>query len=277
MQQGHFRLDYQPKINLATGELTGVEALVRWNHPDLGMIPPNTFIPLAEETKMILPLGEWILREACEQARKWQVSGYQPFRIAINLSAVQLEEPTILETIKGILKETGVATNFIEIELTESTFADREGMQETIRMIRELGITVSIDDFGTGYSTFSYIKELPADTLKIDMAFVRDLHQSEGSRAIVQAIVTLADTVGLNVIAEGIECDEQVEILKELGCQEGQGYFYGKPTTPQNCESFMKKTKFRRINIQKIVELSQMLSWTYNRVIGMGGYLTWKK
>ena len=241
VQQGHFRLDYQPKINLATGELTGVEALVRWNHPDLGMIPPNTFIPLAEETKMILPLGEWILREACEQARKWQDSGYQPFRIAINLSAVQLEEPTILETIKGILKETGVATNFIEIELTESTFADREGMQETIRMIRELGITVSIDDFGTGYSTFSYIKELPADTLKIDMAFVRDLHQSEGSRAIVQAIVTLADTVGLNVIAEGIECDEQVEILKELGCQEGQGYFYGKPTTPQNCESFMKK------------------------------------
>jgi diguanylate cyclase (GGDEF)-like protein/PAS domain S-box-containing protein len=241
VQQDHFRLDYQPKINLATGELTGVEALVRWNHPDLGMIPPNTFIPLAEESKMILPLGEWILREACGQARKWQDSGYQPFRIAVNLSAVQLEEPTILETIKGILKETGIATNFIEIELTESTFADREGMQETIRMIRELGITVSIDDFGTGYSTFSYIKELPADTLKIDMAFVRDLHQSEGSRAIVQAIVTLADTVGLNVIAEGIESDEQVKILKELGCQEGQGYFYGKPTTPQNCESFMKK------------------------------------
>ena len=168
-----------------------------------------------------------------KQARKWQDSGYQPFRIAINLSAVQLEEPTILETIKGILKETGVATNLIEIELTESAFADREGMQETIRKIRELGITVSIDDFGTGYSTFSYIKELPADTLKIDMSFVRDIHQNEESRAIVQAIVTLADTVGLNVIAEGIESEEQVEILKELGCQEGQGYFYSKPTTPE--------------------------------------------
>ncbi len=241
VQFGNFNLDYQPKVNLMTGELTGVEALVRWNHPDLGRISPDKFIPVAEETKLILPLGEWVLREACKQIRQWQESGYQPFRTAINMSAVQLEEPTIMKTIKAILEETGVTTDLIEIELTESAFADREGMRETVQEIRGLGITVSIDDFGTGYSTFSYIKDLPADILKIDMAFVRDIHRNEDSRAIVEAIVTLADIVGLNVIAEGIEYVEQATILKELGCREGQGYYYSKPSSPEECEQFMKK------------------------------------
>lgn len=238
---GHLHLDYQPKVNLKTGELIGVEALVRWNHPDLGRIPPDKFIPVAEETKIIIPLGEWVLREACGQARKWQDSGYRPFRVAVNMSAVQLEEPTILHTIKTILDETGVTTDLIEIELTESAFADREDMQGRIREIRALGITVSIDDFGTGYSTFSYIKELPADTIKIDMSFVRDIHLKEDSRAIVKAIVTLADTVGLNVIAEGVECEEQAAILMDLGCHEGQGYYYSKPASPDACEQFMRK------------------------------------
>ncbi|KAA0948869.1 EAL domain-containing protein [Sporosarcina sp. ANT_H38] len=238
---GHLHLDYQPKVNLKTGEMIGVEALVRWNHPDLGRIPPDKFIPLAEETKIIIPLGEWVLREACGQAKKWQDSGYKTFRVAVNMSAVQLEEPTILNTIKTILNETGITTDLIEIELTESAFADREDMQGRIREIRALGITVSIDDFGTGYSTFSYIKELPADTIKIDMSFVRDIHLNEDSQAIVRAIVTLADTVGLNVIAEGVECEEQVTILTELGCREGQGYYYSKPTSPDTCEQFMEK------------------------------------
>lgn len=241
VQLGHFNLDYQPKLNLTTGKLTGVEALVRWNHPDLGRIPPDRFIPVAEETKIILPLGEWILREACMQAKKWQDSGYQPFRTAVNMSAVQLEEPTILTTIKEILDETGVTPNLIEIELTESAFANRKDMRETVLKIREFGITVSIDDFGTGYSTFSYIQELPADILKIDMSFIREIHENDDSRAIVEAIVTLADIVGLNVIAEGVEYGEQVEILKELGCREGQGYYYSKPVSPEDCESFMKK------------------------------------
>jgi len=238
---GHLHLDYQPKVNLKTGKLIGVEALVRWNHPDLGRIPPDKFIPVAEETKIIIPLGEWVLREACGQAKKWQDSGYEPFRVAINMSAVQLEEPTILHTIKTILEETGVTTDSIEIELTESAFADREDMQGRIREIRALGITVSIDDFGTGYSTFSYIKELPADTIKIDMSFVRDIHLNEDSQAIVKAIVTLADTVGLNVIAEGVEYEEQAIILMNLGCREGQGYYYSKPTSPDECEQFMRK------------------------------------
>lgn len=241
VQLGHFHLDYQPKIDMKSGDLIGVEALVRWNHPDLGRIPPDKFIPVAEETKIILPLGEWVLREACKQARKWQEKQYKPVRIAINMSAIQLEEPDIVETIKSILEELEVGPELIEIELTESVFANREGSRRKIEEIRKLGILVSIDDFGTGYSTFSYIKELPVDMLKIDMAFIKDIHTNEESRAIVQAIVSLADTVGLNVIAEGVECEEQIRILVECGCSQGQGYYFSKPTTPIECERFMRK------------------------------------
>jgi len=236
-----FHLDYQPKVNLQTEEWIGLEALVRWNHPELGMISPGKFIPVAEETKIILPLGEWILRESCRQAKEWEDRGYKPLRIAVNMSAVQLEDPYIINTIKDILDETGITTELIEIELTESSFADREGMRDTIREIRALGITVSIDDFGTGYSTFSYIKELPADTLKIDISFVRDIHKCEDSRAIVNAIVKLAETAGLNIIAEGVECEEQAAILKTLGCDEAQGFYFSKPMSPRDCEQKMDK------------------------------------
>ncbi|MCZ2259782.1 putative bifunctional diguanylate cyclase/phosphodiesterase [Sporosarcina sp. G11-34] len=236
-----FHLDYQPKVNLLTEEWIGLEALVRWNHPELGMISPGKFIPVAEETKIILPLGELILRESCRQAREWQDKGYKPLPIAVNMSAVQLEEPYIINTIKDILDETGVTTDLIEIELTESSFADKECMRETIREIRALGITVSIDDFGTGYSTFSYIKELPADTLKIDISFVRDIHKCEDSRAIVNAIIKLAEIAGLNIIAEGVECEEQAAILKALGCDEAQGFYFSKPISPSECEQIMVK------------------------------------
>lgn len=240
----YFYLDYQPKVNLKSGELIGVEALVRWNHPDLGRIRPDKFIPVAEETKLILPLGEWVLLEACKQAKKWQDKGYM-YSVAVNISAVQIEEPTFLATVQEILTVTGVDPTLIEFELTESSFADRGGMQAKITEIKKLGITVSIDDFGTGYSTFSYIKELSADTLKIDMAFVRDIHLNEESRAIVRAILSLANTVGLNVIAEGIELQEQIDILLSYGCNEGQGYFFSRPTTPELCEEMMKTRSVR--------------------------------
>lgn len=244
VKMGHFTLEYQPKMNLSRRSLSGIEALVRWNHPDLGRIPPDKFIPLAEETKIILPLGEWILREACRQAAEWKRQGYVPFRIAVNMSTVQLEDPEIVETIKRILFEEEVEPQLIEIELTETSFADRDEMRETIQRIRNLGMHVAIDDFGTGYSTFSYIKELPADTVKIDMSFVKDIDVNENSRTIVKAIVTLADTAGLNVIAEGIETEEQAKILRSLGCREGQGYFFSKPLPPADCEfMFSKPTK----------------------------------
>ncbi|MFS0576175.1 EAL domain-containing protein [Sporosarcina sp. 179-K 3D1 HS] len=238
---GQFHIDYQPKIHLQTNELIGVEALVRWNHPDLGRIPPDKFIPVAEETKIILPLGEWVLREGCKQANDWLQKGFSPFRLAINMSPVQVEDPGTVAVIQKILEETGTPAELIEIEVTESTFADREGLRGQIQAIRDLGITVSIDDFGTGYSTFSYIKELPADTLKIDMSFIRDIHENEESRAIVKAIIALADTVGLRVIAEGVEYEEQAEILRSFGCLEAQGYLFSKPIPPEVCEQFMRR------------------------------------
>lgn len=241
IQKEHFKLEYQPKFNLAYEELIGVEALVRWDHPDLGRITPDRFIPIAEETRMIIELGEWIFREACLQAKKWEKAGYVKYIVGINMSIVQLEEPTIVSTIESILTETRIDPKYIEIEVTESAFSEREDIKEHIIEIRKLGIHVSIDDFGTGYSTFSYIKELPADILKIDMAFIRDIHTNTKSRAIVKAIISLAHTVNLKVIAEGIEYEEQVEILLEDGCLFGQGYYYSKPVVPEACERFMKK------------------------------------
>lgn len=242
IQLEHFKLDYQPKFNLARKELTGVEALVRWDHPDLGRVTPDRFIPIAEETRMIVELGEWVFREACQQAQKWIEVGYEPSRVAINMSIVQLEEQQIVASIKQILDETATDPQHIEIEITESAFSERDDIQEKIQEIRKLGITVSIDDFGTGYSTFSYIKELPADILKIDMAFIRDIHTNSKSRAIVKAIISLAKTVNLKVIAEGIEYEEQADILLEDGCLEGQGYYFSKPISPEACAHFMKKT-----------------------------------
>lgn len=235
---GYFHLDYQPKFEIASQEIIGVEALVRWDHPDLGRIPPNQFIDIAEETRMIIVLGEWILREACRQARTWEKAGYY-YSMAVNVSAVQLEDEGFLERLTQILKEEGNQPDLLELELTESFFADRSEIQEVITAIRRLGVKIAIDDFGTGYSSFSYIKELPVDTLKIDRAFIKDLGDKEGSSAIVEAILTVAHTVGLDVVAEGIETKEQLEILRDLGCQQGQGYYYSRPTSPSECEGFM--------------------------------------
>ncbi|PID19757.1 PAS domain S-box protein [Sporosarcina sp. P35] len=228
VQQQHFYLEYQPKVLLDTGELTGVEALVRWKHPDLGIISPVKFIPLAEETKIIVPLGEWILREVCKRAAL-EVQAGKFCRFAVNVSTVQMKEEGFADSVLAIIREYNVPSDMIELELTESSFIDTEGMKKSLQKLRSEGVTVAIDDFGTGYSTFSYIKELPADTLKIDMAFVRDILENENSQAIVKAIVTLADTAGLNVVAEGIEMPEQAKMLYDLGCREGQGYYYGRP------------------------------------------------
>ncbi|WP_158233142.1 EAL domain-containing protein [Sporosarcina sp. P7] len=235
VQQQHFYLEYQPKVLLDTGELTGVEALVRWKHPDLGVIPPDKFIPLAEETKIIIPLGEWILREVCKRAQIELAAGVR-CRFAVNVSTVQMREEDFIDTVLNIIKEFRVPPEMLELELTESSFMDTEGMKESIQRLRSKGITVAIDDFGTGYSTFSYIKELPADTLKIDRSFVRDILENVNSQAIVKAIVTLADTAGLNVVAEGIELQEQAKMLYNLGCREGQGYYFGRPMSLEDAK-----------------------------------------
>lgn len=237
--QGDFHLDYQPKFNIQTEKMTGVEALVRWNHPDLGRIRPDQFIHIAEETRMIIPLGEWVLREACRQAKVWEDKGYR-YTMAVNISVIQLKEENFLETVKAVLDEVGNDPKLLELELTESVFANHVEIYDAINAIRELGIKIAIDDFGTGYSSFSYIKELPIDTLKIDRAFIRDCDGSKENTAIIEAILSVAKTIQLNVVAEGIEEAHQVELLKELGSEQGQGYYFSKPTTAAECEKFME-------------------------------------
>lgn len=240
MEHEHFHIDYQPKYALPTGKLVGAEALVRWNHPELGRIPPNKFIPIAEETGLIVPIGEWILRRACEQNRAWQAQGYPPFRVSVNLSVRQFYQPDLVEKIRGILEDTGLDPQWLELEITESIFADMDNAVPILQTIRDLGVHISIDDFGTGYSSFSYVKHLPVDTLKIDASFIRDVHTNKESQAIVRAILTIAQTLHLNVIAEGVEREEQLAFLHEEGCSEGQGYLFSKPIPRQDIEALLK-------------------------------------
>ncbi|WP_245671343.1 sensor domain-containing protein [Pseudobacillus wudalianchiensis] len=234
-----FHIDYQPKMDITNNEVIGMEALVRWHHPELGRIPPNKFIPLAEETGLILPLGEWVLRHGCKQNKEWQRKGYKPLRISINMSVRQLAHPNIVEKIQEILTETELDPELLELEVTESVFADFDHAADTLQQLRDSGIHISIDDFGTGYSSFSYIKYLPVDTLKIDASFIRDIHHNEESQAIVQAVLTLARTLGMNVIAEGVESKEQLAILHEDGCNQGQGFLFSKPLSGQDFETYL--------------------------------------
>ncbi|KMY54250.1 hypothetical protein AC623_10155 [Bacillus sp. FJAT-27231] len=238
-----FHIDYQPKMDITNNEVIGMEALVRWHHPELGRIPPNKFIPLAEETGLILPLGEWVLRHGCKQNKEWQLKGYKPLRISINMSVRQLAHPNIVGKIQEILTEIELDPELLELEVTESVFADFDHAADTLQQLRDLGIHISIDDFGTGYSSFSYIKYLPVDTLKIDASFIRDIHHNEESQAIVQAVLTLARTLGMNVIAEGVESKEQLAILHEDGCNQGQGFLFSKPLSGQDFETYLMEAQ----------------------------------
>ncbi|CAG7627820.1 hypothetical protein PAESOLCIP111_02956 [Paenibacillus solanacearum] len=237
-----FHIDYQPKVDLATGQLTGMEALVRWIHPELGRIAPNKFIPIAEETGLIIPLGEWVLRKGCAQNKVWQNQGYPPLKLSVNLSARQFYQADLLDQIRDILDETGLEPQWLELEVTESIFADIDDAAVILQKIRNLGVNMSIDDFGTGYSSFSYIKHLPIDTLKIDASFIRDIHQNKESHAIVRAILSLAQTLNLNVIAEGVESTEQVAVLSEGGCHQAQGYLFSKPISSEHFEKMLQNT-----------------------------------
>ncbi|RJS59029.1 bifunctional diguanylate cyclase/phosphodiesterase [Bacillus sp. PK3_68] len=240
-----FHIDYQPKMDISKNQLIGMEALVRWDHPELGRISPNKFIPVAEETGLILPLGEWVLRRGCRQNKEWQNKGYPPLKISVNMSVRQLAHPNIIERIEEILTETGLEAQWLELEVTESVFADIDHAADTLQRLRDIGIHISIDDFGTGYSSFSYIKYLPVDTLKIDASFIRDIHQNEESQAIVQAVLTLARTLGINVIAEGVESQEQLDVLNEDGCSQGQGFLFSKPLSGEDFETYLMEAAER--------------------------------
>ncbi|HZG82287.1 MAG TPA: EAL domain-containing protein [Brevibacillus sp.] len=239
IEQKHFEIYYQPKMDIGSKQLVGMEALVRWIHPELGMIPPNRFIPIAEETGMILPLGEWILREACRQNKEWHEQGYE-LKVSVNLSARQIYQKDLVENIRQILNDTELDPKWLELEITESIFVKMEEATPVLQQIREEGIQISIDDFGTGYSSFSYIKSLPVDTIKIDASFIRDVHHNQESQAIVKAIVTIAESLNMNVVAEGIELTDQAEALQLNGCDQGQGYLFSKPLAKQDFDQYLK-------------------------------------
>jgi diguanylate cyclase (GGDEF)-like protein len=234
LDNNEFSLHYQPQVNLKSGQVMGVEALLRWDNPELGWVSPAEFIPLAEEVGLINRIGLWVLAEACQQNKCWQDQGYSPIRVAVNLSASQLADNNLADDILALLKANELAAQYLEVEITENVFIDApKSVYGTLQKLRKHGVHISLDDFGTGYSSMSYLRDLPIDTLKVDGGFVRDLGSDAASDGIVQATVTLAHSLGLSVVAECVETSVQRDHLRELNCDMVQGYLFGKPVPPQ--------------------------------------------
>ena len=236
LERNEFELYYQPQVDSASGRIVGVEALLRWRHPDLGFVPTNEVITLLEETGLIEPVGEWILHTACAQAKRWLDDGLPPLRMSVNLSARQFKQADLAERIQRILAEVGLdpALGRLDLELTESMIMqDAEMTLGTLHKLNAIGVKLSIDDFGTGYSSLSYLRRFPIHTLKIDQSFTRDLGKSDDAAAIVTAILGLARGLKLSVIAEGVETQEQLDILRDLGCEVYQGYLFSRPVPAQ--------------------------------------------
>ena len=243
LKRNEFELFYQPKLCVASNSICGAEALIRWRHPRHGLVSPDKFIPLAEETSLIINIGEWVIRSACQQVVAWHEQGLKPRRISVNLSAIQLESDSFVESVERILGETGVRTEFIEFELTESmVLRNPERSLVTLHRLRQLGICLALDDFGTGYSSLSYLKRLPVDTLKIDRSFVEGVPEDEDDSQIVRMIIALAKSVHLEVVAEGIETEAQRDFLIELGIEFLQGYLIAKPLPVKEFSTLLATT-----------------------------------
>jgi diguanylate cyclase (GGDEF)-like protein len=225
-----FVLHYQPKVNLETGAITGAEALIRWLHPIRGPLSPNQFVSIAEDSGLIVPIGQWILREACRQAQAWQNAGLGSTPIAVNISAVEFRREDFLADLRGILRDTGLDPHYLEIELTESVLVqDVESTMAVLHALKALGVQLAIDDFGTGYSSLSYLRQFPIDTLKIDQSFVRDIATVTGDATIVRAVIGMGNSLKLRVSAEGVETREQLAFLQAEHCEEGQGFYFSPP------------------------------------------------
>ncbi len=228
---------YQPKYDLQTYEVMGLEALVRWNHPDKGLIRPNDFIPLAEETDLISEIGLWVLISSCVQVKSWIDKGFEPMPVSVNLSGRQLENGDIIEQVAHVLEESGLESRYLELEITESVIMKQpEEVISILHQLKAMGVKLSIDDFGTGYSSLNYLRKFPIDLLKIDKEFVRDIETNNEDRLIVKGIIALAKSLNLEVLAEGVEKSGQQKLLEEEGCDYIQGYLIGKPMTSKEFE-----------------------------------------
>jgi len=237
-----FVLYYQPKVDLSTGDIAGVEALIRWRHPDRGLVAPDVFIPVAEESGIICDLTDWVLTEACRQIREWMDEGVGPVSVAVNVSALDLRRPDFTDRVAATLIGAGVSPKYLEIEVTESTMMhDVDQVIGTLRRLRAFGVSISIDDFGTGYSSLAYLQRFPVQRLKIDRSFVMDMSTDVNSHAIPRLIIDLARNLGVGVLAEGVETQEQREILTTMGCEEAQGYLFGAPVPAETLESLLRR------------------------------------
>ncbi|HYC02883.1 MAG TPA: EAL domain-containing protein [Azospirillaceae bacterium] len=230
LEQRHFELHFQPQIDLSSGRPCGCEALIRWNDPGRGMISPGDFIPLAEQSDIIIPIGEWVIREACARAREWQARGLPPVTVAVNLSARQFQQPDLVGMVERIVADSGIEPRWLELEVTESAaMKDAEAAADTLSRLHDLGVGLAIDDFGTGYSSLAYLRRFPAHKIKLDRAFLRGVPADPNNAAISTAVVQLCHSLNKKVVAEGVEKPEQLEFLRRLRCDEVQGFYFSKP------------------------------------------------
>ncbi|MBZ4646945.1 MAG: polar amino acid transport system substrate-binding protein [Petroclostridium sp.] len=245
LERNEFTVYYQPQIDVGTGKIIGAEALIRWIHPTMGFVPPMDFIPLAEETGLIVPISEWLLRTACIQNKKWQESGLPPICMAVNLSARQFQQQNLVEMISSLLQETALEQQWLELEITESiAMKDLDYTILVLKRLKEMGIHISLDDFGTGYSSLNYLKRLPINTLKIDKSFVHDITANSNEEAIAKALISLAHSMKLTIVAEGVETEEQFAFLKEQKCDRVQGYLFSKPLPVDEFEKLLRQQAY---------------------------------
>jgi EAL domain-containing protein (putative c-di-GMP-specific phosphodiesterase class I) len=244
LARNEFVLHYQPQVNLVSGQVVGMEALLRWQHPELGVVAPHRFITVAEETGLIVPIGAWVMRTACAQNKAWQDAGLGQLRVAVNLSGRQFGAANLLADIAAVLEHTGLSPALLEIELTESLFlTDVHMAVETMHGMKKLGVNLSIDDFGTGYSSLSYLSRFPIDVLKIDRSFVCDITRDASDAAIVASIISLAHNLKLDVIAEGVETAEQLDYLRRHHCDEMQGYYFSEALDAAGFEALLRQKR----------------------------------
>ena len=241
LEREEFRVYYQPRIDVASSRIVGAEALIRWDCPGKGIVPPDSFISIAEETGLIIPIGQWILREACRQNSAWRRAGLPPIAVSVNLSPIQFRHTGLVDSVAAALTEAGLDPKSLELEVTESfVMHDAERINVAMQSLKALGVDIAVDDFGTGYSSLSYLKRFPVDRLKVDKSFVRDIDSDPDDAAIVRAIITLGHALNLRVVAEGVETAAHLDYLKLHGCDEVQGYYFSRPVPASQLESLLR-------------------------------------